>query len=98
MYQMDYKKLMGFTINNKLSFLDIFQFLSSLLDSFVKNLNKDDLKYSIQEFDNSVLDLVKQKRLYPYEYMTDFENFKEKLFSKENFHSSLTNRKINGKE
>ena len=82
---------MGFTINNKLSFLDIFQFPSSLL-------NKDDLKYSIQEFDNSVLDLVNQKRLYPYEYMTDFENFKEKLFSKENFHSSLTNRKINGKE
>ena len=95
---MDYKKIMGFTINNKLSFLDIFQFLSSLLDSFVKNLNKDDLKYSIQEFDNSVLDLVKRKRLYPYEYMTDFENFKEKLLSKENFHSSLTNRKINGKE
>ena len=88
---MDYKKIMGFTINNKLSFLDIFQFPSSLL-------NKDDLKYSIQEFDNSVLDLVNQKRLYPYEYMTDFENFKEKLFSKENFHSSLTNRKINGKE
>ena len=82
---------MGFTINNKLSFLDIFQFPSSLL-------NKDDLKYSIQEFDNSVLDLVNQKRLYPYEYMTDFENFKEKLLSKENFHSSLTNRKINGKE
>ena len=82
---------MGFTINNKLSFLDIFQFPSSLL-------NKDDLKHSIQEFDNSVLDLVNQKRLYPYEYMTDFENFKEKLLSKENFHSSLTNRKINGKE
>ena len=82
---------MGFTINNKLSFLDIFQFPSSLL-------NKDDLKYSIQEFDNSVLDLVNQKRLYPYEYMTDFGNFKEKLLSKENFHSSLTNRKINGKE
>ena len=82
---------MGFTINNKLSFLDIFQFPSSLL-------NKDDLKYSIQEFDNSVLDLVNQKRLYPYEYMTDFENFKEKLLRKENFHSSLTNRKINGKE
>ena len=82
---------MGFTINNKLSFLDIFQFPSSLL-------NKDHLKYSIQEFDNSVLDLVNQKRLYPYEYMTDFENFKEKLLSKENFHSSLTNRKINGKE
>ena len=27
----------------------------------VKNLNKDDFKYFIQEFDNNVLDLVKQK-------------------------------------
>ena len=89
---------MDFNINNKLSFLDSFQFLSSLLDSFVKNLKKDDLKYSIQEFDNSVLDLVKQKILYPYEYMTDFKKFKEKLLNKENFYSSLTNRKINGKQ
>ena len=30
--------------------------------------------------------------------MADFEKFKEKLPSKEKFYSSLTNRKINGKE
>ena len=48
-----------------------------------------------QEFDNNVLDLVKQKGFYPYEYMNDFENFKEKLLSKEKFCRSLTNRKIN---
>ena len=32
-------------INNKLSFIKIFQFLSSLLDSLVKNLDKDAFKY-----------------------------------------------------
>ena len=34
-----------------------------------------------QEFDdnNNVLDLVKQKEFYPYEYMRDFEKFKEEL-------------------
>ena len=48
---------MGFTINNKLSFIDSFQFLSSLLDSLVKNLSKHDFKYLSQEFNNSVLDL-----------------------------------------
>ena len=48
-----------------------------------------------QEFDNNVLDLVKQKGFYPYEYMNDFEHFKEKLLSKEKFCRSLTNRKIN---
>ena len=61
------EKYMSFTINNKLSFIDSFQFLSSSVDSLVKNLNKDDFKYSSQEFDNNVLNLVKQKVCYPYE-------------------------------
>ena len=48
------EKYMSFTINNKLSFIDSFQFLSSSLHSLVKNLNKDDFKYLSQEFDNSI--------------------------------------------
>ena len=52
------KKYMIFNINDKLSFIDSFQFLSSSWDSLVKNLGKDDLS---QEFDSDVLDLVKQK-------------------------------------
>ena len=39
------EKYMSFSINNKLSFIDSFQFLSSSLDSLVKNLTKDDFKY-----------------------------------------------------
>ena len=92
------EKFMSFSINNKLIFIDSFQFLSSWLDSLVKNLNKDDFKYLSKEFDNNVLDLVKQNRFYPYEYMSDFKKFKEKLHSKENFCSSSTNRKISDKE
>ena len=88
------EKYVSLTINNKLNFIDSFQFLSSSLDSLVKNLNKNDFKYLSQKFDNNVLDLVEQKGFYPYEYMTDFENFKEELPSKEKFHSSLTDRKI----
>ena len=84
---------MSFTINNKLSFIDSFQFLSYSLDSLVKNLNKGDFKYLSQEFDNNVLDLVKQKGFYPYEYMTVFEKFKEQLPRKENFYSFLTGKK-----
>ena len=48
---------MSFTVNDKLSFIDSFQFLSSSLDSFVKNLNKNDFKYLEQTFDNKELDL-----------------------------------------
>ena len=80
---------MSFNINNKLVFIE-----SSSLDSIVKNLGKDDFKYLSQEFDNKVLELVKQKRFYPYKYMSDFWKFKEELPSKEKFYSSLTSRKV----
>ena len=92
------EKYMSFSINNKLSFIYSFQYLSSALDSLVKNLNKDDFKYLSQEFDNNVLDLVKQKAFYPYECMSNFEKSKEELPSKENFHSLLTGKKIIDKE
>ena len=81
------EKYMGFSINNKLSFNNSFQFLSSSLDSLVKNLDKDHFKYLSQEFDKKVLDLAKQKGFYPYEYMSNFEKFKEELLSKEKFYT-----------
>ena len=39
------EKYMRFTIDNKLCFIDSFQFVSSSLDSLVKNFNKDEFKY-----------------------------------------------------
>ena len=54
------EKCMGFSDKNKLSFIDSLQFLSSSLDSLVKNVGKDDFKYLIQELDNNVLDSVKR--------------------------------------
>ena len=91
------EKHMSFTVN-KLSFFDSFQFLGSSLNNLVKSLSKDDFKYLSQEFDNNVLDLVKQKGCYPYQYISGFEKFKEELPSKEKFYSLLTDRKISGKE
>ena len=85
---------MNFTINNKLNFIDSFQFLSLSLDSLVKNLSKNDFKYLSQKIDNNVLDLVKQIRFFPYEYISNSEKCKEELSRKEKFHSSLTDRKI----
>ena len=88
---------MGSTINNKLSLIDSSQFLNSYLDILVKNLSKDEFRCLSQEFGNNVLDLVKQKVFYPYEYMTDFQKFKNELPSKKKFFSSLTDRKTTGK-
>ena len=88
---------MRFTLNNKLGFIDSFQFVTSSLDSLVKNLEKDDFKYLSRKFDNNVLDLAKQTGLYPDEYVNGFIIFKEELTSKEKFYSLLTDRKISDK-
>ena len=61
-------------------------------------MNKDDFKYLRQEFDSNVLDLVKQKGFYLYEYMSDFGKFEGKLPSKEKFYSSLTSKIISDKD
>ena len=87
------EKYMRFNINNKLIFIDSFQSLSSSLDSLGIDLAEGDFKYLSQEFDNNILDLVKQKGFYPYEYLSDFKKFKEEMF-----YSSFTNRKITNKE
>ena len=58
---------MSFDINEQLIFIDSFQFLTSPLDSLVKSLGKADFNYLSHEFNNNVLDLVKQKGFYPYE-------------------------------
>ena len=54
---------MSFNINNKLVFIDSFQFLRFWLDSLAKSLGKGDIKYFGQEFDSTILDLVKQKEV-----------------------------------
>ena len=62
-----------------LGFIDGFQFPISPLDSLVKNLDEDDFKYLSQEFENNILNLVTQKRFYPYEHKSSFEKFKKKF-------------------
>ena len=49
-------------------------------------------------YSHKVFDLVQQKGFYPYEYMSNFEKFKEQLSSKEKFYRFLTGWKITGKE
>ena len=50
-----------------------------------------------QEFDSEVLDLVKQKVFWPYEYMSSFEKFKEKSPDKNKCYSSLSGKEISNK-
>ena len=60
-------------------FTDSIQFMNSSLDSLVKNLSEMDLKCLSQGFSGNLLKLVKQKGVYPYEYMGSFKKiFDEK--------------------
>ena len=51
------------------------QFVRSSPDKLVKNLSDEDFKYLIEEFGSENLELLKQKCVYPYEYMNSFERF-----------------------
>ena len=85
---------MSFNINKMLVLIDRYQFLNFSSDSLVKSLSKNDFKCQNQKFHNNVLDLVKQKGFYTYEYMRGFGKFKEGLSSKERFYSSSTGTKF----
>ena len=89
------EKYMAFTITRNLIFIDRMQFMNSNLDSMVKNLSDNDFKYLCEEFSGDFLELVKQKGVYPYEYMNSFKKFSEdKLPDRSKFFSSLKDKCI----
>ena len=51
--------------------------MNSSSEKLVKNLSDNDCKYLSEEFNSEQTNLVKQKRVYPYEYMDSFERFSE---------------------
>ena len=80
---------MTFTININLVFIDSMQFMNSSLYSLVNN-SSNDFKYLSEEFSDEFLKLVKQKGMYPYEYMNNFKKFsKDKLPDRCKFFSFL---------
>ena len=93
------EKYMAFTINKNLFFIDSIQFMNSSLDSLVKNISDNNFKYLSEEFSGEFLELVKQKEVYPYEYMDSFKKFSEnKLPDRSNFFSSLKDVCISEKD
>ena len=104
------EKYMAFTINRNLVFIHSMQFINSSLDSLVKNLIGEDFKYLSEEFSGVIatrshrrrgkfLELVKEKVVYPYEYMDSFKKFSEnKLPERCKFFSSLKDECIGEKD
>jgi hypothetical protein len=77
-------------------FINSYRFLSLSLEGLAKTLRSDDfceLKNQIEKDYGSEehFELLRQKGIFPYNYMTDFEKFKEtKLPSIDHFYSDLT--------
>ena len=69
--------------------------MNSSLDLLVKNLMNEDFKYLSEEFSGKFLELVKEKGVYPYEYMNSFNKFSE---NKCEFFSSLKDECISEKD
>ena len=91
---------MAFTLNNKnLVFLGSMQYLSSSLDALVKNVSYNDFKHLSQEFSDEFLESLKQKGVYPYEYMDSFIKFSDdKLSDRYEFYITLEDECISKKD
>ena len=90
------EKYMAFYINNHLSFIDSFAFMSSSLEKLASNLVDENFIYTKKYFTDPVqFGLVKRKGVYPYDYMDSFSKFNDtELPQREDFYSLLTDNNI----
>ena len=72
------EKYMTFYINNHLTFIDSFQFMSSSLEKLAGNLAEEGCIYTGEYFTNErQFKLMKKKGVYPYYYMDSFTKFND---------------------
>ena len=93
------EKYMAIYLGKHLTFIDSFQFMSSSLANLAKNLPDNKYIYTSEAFGGEKLALMKEKGVYPYDYMDAEEKFAEKrLPNKQNFYSLLTDEDISDEE
>ena len=80
-------------------YLDSFQFMSQSLANLAKNFPDDKYIYTSEPFQGERLALMKEKGVYPYDYMDTVQKFAEKrLPERRDFYSLLTEEDISEKE
>ena len=81
----------------ELRFIDGFKFMSSSLDSLVNNLARGNNKFfGFEGYNESQYKLLIRKRIYPYEYMDDWDKFRETVLPpKEVFCCKLAMSRVN---
>ena len=82
--QQNMEKYLTITVG-RLKFIDSFQFTSQILDSLMKTLEVDELKYVREEFPiQHEFELIKRKVVYHYDYMDSFARFDESRLPSQN--------------
>ena len=85
----------------ELRFIDSLKFMSSSLDSLVNNLacGGNSHFFRFKEYNENQYKLLTHKGIYPYEYITDWDKFKEaKLPLREAFYSKLNMSGVGNKD
>ena len=93
------EKYMAFMLGYNLVFIDSLQFMNQSLANLAKNLPEDAFKYTSEVFKGEKLQLMKQKGVYPYDYMSNFDKFNDtQLPTKDEFYSQMNNTNITDEE
>ena len=72
------EKYMAIYLEKHLAFIDSFQFMSSSLANLNKNLLDEKYIYTSEAFQGERLALMKEKGVYPYDYIDAVQMFAEK--------------------
>ncbi|CAB4017625.1 Gastrula zinc finger [Paramuricea clavata] len=84
------EKYISFSLGKSLVFIDSIQFMVSSLEALVSNLSPEDFRIVGQRWQGEDFDIVRQKGIFPYEYLDDISKLNtEGLPSKDKFYSSL---------
>ena len=96
----NFEKYIGFNIGKHLTFIDSFSFMSQRLDRLSSNLSDDAFFHTREAFPNDdQFRLIKQKGVYPYDYMDSFQRFSEKYLPEiEDFYSILNDTNISASD
>ena len=94
------EKYISFYIGQHLYFIDSFAFMSSSLEKLAGNLSEDDFIYTKKSYTDPIqFNLMKQKGVYPYDYMDSFSKFNDtELPNIDQFYSLLTDSGITDKD
>ena len=71
-------KYMSIIVNRHITFIDSLQIYNGSLDTLASNLNNEDFKHLISEFDVDKLEILKRKDACPYEWVNTHLYLKKK--------------------